>query len=67
MQIVDFTTLVRVPNQPAAVRAYTAAESDEAARYAGKAGGVVVPLPLPPPDGGTADFGKAVTEGNLSS
>lgn len=54
VQVVDFTTLIRVPGAPAAVRVYTDAESDDAARYAAEVGGVVVPLPLPPPDGGTA-------------
>lgn len=57
LQIVDFTLLVRVPGAPAAVRVYTDAESDEAAHYAAEVGGVVVPLPLPPPDGGTARSG----------
>jgi hypothetical protein len=55
VQIADFTLLVRVPSQPAAVRAYTDAESDEAAHYAAEVGGVVVPLPLPLPDGGIVD------------
>ena len=54
VQVVDFTMLVRVPGAPAAVRVYTDAESDDAARYAAEAGGVVVSLPLPPPDGATA-------------
>ena len=54
VQVVDFTMLVRVPGAPAAVRVYTDAESDDAARHAAEVGGVVVRLPLPPPDGGTA-------------
>ncbi len=52
-QIADFTMLVRVPGQPAAVRVYTDAEEGEAARYASEVGGVVVPLPLSPPAGHT--------------
>ena len=45
-QVADFTMLVRVPGQPAAVRVYTDDEQDEAARYAFEVGGAVVPLPL---------------------
>lgn len=52
-QVADFTLLVRVPGQPAAVRAYTHAEQGEAARYASDVGGVVVPLPLSTPAGYT--------------
>lgn len=48
-QIVDFTMLVRVPGRPAATRAYTDAERDDATRYAHESGGVVVALPLAPP------------------
>lgn len=51
--VADFTMLVRVPGQPAAVRVYTDAEQDEGARYASEVGGVVVPLPLSPPAGFT--------------
>ncbi|WP_101953220.1 hypothetical protein [Mycobacterium intracellulare] len=54
VQVVDFTMLVRVPGAPGAVRVYTDAESDDAARYAAEVGGVVVPLPLAAPDSGTA-------------
>lgn len=35
----DLTILVRVPGAPAACRAYTAAEADEAAQYAAEQGG----------------------------
>lgn len=49
--VADFTMLVRVPGKPAAVRAYTDEERDEADRYAAECGGVVVPLPLSPPAG----------------
>ena len=52
-QIVDFTILVRVPGQPAAVRVYTDAEQGEAAHYASAVGGAVVPLPLSTPAGYT--------------
>lgn len=52
-QIADFTTLVCVPGQPAAVRVYTDAEQAQAARYASEVGGAVVPLPLSPPTGYT--------------
>ncbi|MDO2387143.1 hypothetical protein QRB41_28030 [Mycobacterium avium subsp. hominissuis] len=54
VQVADFTTLVRVPGRPDAVRVYTGAEGDEAASYAAEVGGVVVPLPLTP----TADHGR---------
>ena len=51
VHIADLTMMVRVPGQPAAVRDYTEAESDDAARYAAETGGEVVRLPLsPPPD-----------------
>jgi hypothetical protein len=46
-KIADFTMLVRVPGQPAAVRAFTDAERTEADTYAAATGGTVVPLPLP--------------------
>lgn len=42
----DFTMLVRVPGQPAAVRAFTDDEQDEAHRYAAATGGIIVPLPM---------------------
>lgn len=48
LSVADFTMLVRVPGQPAAVRVYTDAEQGAAARYASEVGGVVVPLPLSP-------------------
>ncbi|KUH87921.1 hypothetical protein [Mycobacterium sp. IS-1556] len=50
-RIADFTLLVRVPGQPAAVRVFADDEADEAAEYAAESGGVVVPLPLSPPTG----------------
>jgi hypothetical protein len=50
-QVGDFTLLVRVPGEPSAVRIFTDDEADEAAGYAAKSGGVVVPLQLPPPAG----------------
>jgi hypothetical protein len=46
-EIKDFTMMVRVPGQPAAVRVFTDAERADADTYA--AGGTVVPLPLPTP------------------
>ncbi len=39
VHIADLTMMVRVPGQPAAVRVYTEAESDDAARYAAETGG----------------------------
>jgi hypothetical protein len=45
-KIADFTLLVRIPGQPAAVRVFTDAEQAEAACYASEVAGVVVPLPL---------------------
>ncbi|MDD4865576.1 MAG: hypothetical protein PHQ28_00100 [Mycobacterium sp.] len=42
------TILVCVPGDPAAVRAFTAAEADEARRYAAEHGGCCEPLPLAP-------------------
>jgi hypothetical protein len=49
MRVADLTMMVRVPGQPAAVRAYTDDEQNEAARYAFEVGGKVVALPLSPP------------------
>lgn len=49
VRVADFTMLVRVSGQPAAVRAFTGEEADEAAQYAAETGGVVAPLPLSPP------------------
>lgn len=53
VRITDFTMMVRVPGQPAAVRVYTEAEHDEAAGYAAETGGEVVRLPLTAPRGYT--------------
>ncbi|MBY0290916.1 MAG: hypothetical protein K2X52_27820 [Mycobacteriaceae bacterium] len=53
LSVADFTLLVRVPGEPAAVRVYSDDEQDEAARYAAEVGGVVVPLPLSPSTGYT--------------
>lgn len=53
LSVADFTMLVRVPGQPAAARVYSDDEQDEAARYAAQVGGVLVPLPLSPPNGYT--------------
>ncbi|CAN5314768.1 hypothetical protein BH09ACT8_BH09ACT8_66510 [soil metagenome] len=53
VHVADFTSMVRVPGQPAAVRVYTEAGNDEAARYAAETGGEVVRLPLSPPGGYT--------------
>ncbi|MGJ6127445.1 hypothetical protein QN239_33230 [Mycolicibacterium sp. Y3] len=50
VEVRDFTLLVRVPRQPAAVQVFTDDERDEAATYAGQTGGVIVPLPLPLPE-----------------
>lgn len=50
-RVADFTLLVPVPGQPAAVRVIPDDEADEAAKYAADSGGVVVPLPLSPPSG----------------
>jgi hypothetical protein len=49
LRVADFTMMVRVPGQPAAVRVYADAERDEAARYAATTGGEAVPLPLSQP------------------
>jgi hypothetical protein len=46
-EIKDFTMMVRVPGQPAAVRVFTATERADADTYAADTGGTVVPLPLP--------------------
>jgi hypothetical protein len=51
--VADFTMLVRVPGEPAAVRVFTDAEKDEADHYAAGTGGTVVPLPLHPPTAAT--------------
>lgn len=51
VQVSDFTMLVHVPGQPAAVRVFTDDEQDEAHGYAAATGGTVVPLPLPMPEG----------------
>ena len=48
VRVADFTLLVRVPGQPAAIRVFTDDEADEAAAYAAEVEGVVVPLPLSP-------------------
>lgn len=45
--------MVRVPGEPAAVRVFTDAETDEADHYAARAGGTVVPLPIGPPAAAT--------------
>lgn len=47
--VADFTMLVRIPGEPAAVRAFTDRERDEANAYAAARGGIIVPLPLDPP------------------
>ena len=44
-KVSDFTLLVRVPGQPAAVRAFTGAEAAEASEYAAATGGTVENLP----------------------
>ena len=49
-EITDFTMLVRVSGQPAAVRVFSDAERIDAEAYAADVGGTVVPLPLPPSD-----------------
>lgn len=64
--IADFTMLVRVPGQPAAVRVYADAEQGEAARYASEVGGVVVPLPLSPPAGYTPGASGSLIASALS-
>ena len=43
--IQELTLLVRVPDKPAEVRAFTAAERAEADRYAAATGGIVDDLP----------------------
>lgn len=57
VDVADFTMLVRVPGRPDAIRAFTDAEEPEAHQYAADGGGVLVPLPLPPPNGYTAGPG----------
>lgn len=47
-EIADFTLLVRVPGQPAAVRVFTDGQAGEAQRYAQETGGQVLSLPLAP-------------------
>lgn len=59
--LADFTSLVRVPGLPTAVRAYTDAEGADAARYAAEIGGEVVALPLPPPRGYSANSDGLLT------
>lgn len=46
-RIEDLVLLVRVPGRPDAVRAFTAAEQEEAESYAATTGGIVEPLPPP--------------------
>lgn len=46
-EIKDFTMMVFVPGQPAAVRVFTDAERADADTYAADTGGNMVPLPLP--------------------
>lgn len=50
-KIADFTQLVTVAGRPNAIRVFTANEDAEARQYALDTGGIVVPLPLPPPRG----------------
>jgi hypothetical protein len=45
-EIKDFSVMVRVPGQPAAVRVFTDDERVDADAYAADTGGTVVPLPL---------------------
>lgn len=45
-EIKDFTILVRVPGDPAAVRVFTDVERADADTYAADTGGTVIPLPL---------------------
>jgi hypothetical protein len=61
VDVADFTLLVKVPGQPAAIKAFTDDEADDARKYAADIGGTVVPLPLPPPDGYAAG-----ADGNLA-
>jgi hypothetical protein len=58
--------MVRIPDQPAAVRVYTDDEESEAARYASEVGGVVVGLPLSPPAGYTAGLSGSLIPHALS-
>lgn len=46
--IKDFTMMVRVPGDPAAVRVFTDVERADADTYAADTGGTLVPLPLRP-------------------
>jgi hypothetical protein len=46
VELKDLTTIVLVPADPAAVRAFTAAEEQEARQYAADNGGTCVSLPL---------------------
>lgn len=45
-EIRDFTMMVRVPGDPAAVRVFTDVERADADTYAADTGGTVIPLPL---------------------
>ena len=56
VDVADFTLLVKVPGQPAAIKAFTDDEADDARKYAAT-DGTVVPLPLPLPDGYAAGDG----------
>lgn len=60
VEIADFTMMVRVPGQPEALSVFTAAEVEEANRYAAEAGGSVVVLPLDPPSGYELDEASGV-------
>ena len=44
-KVSDFALLVRVPGQPAAARAFTAAEATAASEYAAATGGTLQNLP----------------------
>lgn len=61
LAVSDFTMLVRVSGRPDALQVFTDTQADEANQYAASTGGSVVPLPLAPPSGYTAD-----SDGNLS-
>jgi hypothetical protein len=65
-RVADLTMMVRVPDQPAAVRVYTDDEKNEAARYAAEVRGEVVPLPLSPPAGYTAGISGSLMEHALT-
>lgn len=62
--VADFTMLVRIPGEPAAVRAFTDRERDEANAYAAARGGIIVPLPLDPPEGGSNGHLTPIEEPN---